>query len=427
MEVETRAMPTSGLALPQPWMAEAFGAMPSPSGQRVNVHTAMGLSAVWSAVSYISEQVGQLPLKVYRVEDGDRVEARSHRAWRMLHDKPNEHTPADRFWSAVSAQVLLYGNAFLAKRRDDLGLVEQLVLLNPQHMVVYWDGDQLIKQYVYTPLNGDTRVYGVDDVVHVYGMSLDGVVGESPISRCKAAFGAAMARDEFEGGFYNRGATLSGKVTHPNRLSDDAIRHLKESVNAIYGGTGKAHQVGVFEEGADFVTVGSPLKDLEFVAAQQLSRTDIASIFKLPPNYLGGSTGDSLTYATVESNQLQFALHAIAPVTNTITSALTADPSIFPQNIYDCEFVLEGMLRADAQARAGYYKTMAEIKAITPNEIRRLENMAPIAGGDKIQADPPAPPPPSQLPVESQPVPNGQIRPPAKTNGNGVLSPRRSQ
>jgi phage portal protein BeeE len=63
----------------------------------------------------------------------------------------------------------------------------------------------------------------------------------------------------------------------------------------------------VLEEGVKFHTVGNPMKDMEFVAAQQMSRTDIAVMFKLPPNYLGGSSGDSLTYATVESNQIQFA------------------------------------------------------------------------------------------------------------------------
>src|SRR5215210_4899042 len=106
------------MANPAGWLTDGLGASLSASGQRVTADKALGLAPVWAAVSIISEQVGQIPLKVYRrMDDGQRVEARSHRSWRLLHDKPNSVAPADRFWSAVTAQLLLYGNAFIEKRR----------------------------------------------------------------------------------------------------------------------------------------------------------------------------------------------------------------------------------------------------------------------------------------------------------------------
>jgi HK97 family phage portal protein len=417
---ETRAAPTSGMAVPQTWFTESLSTGTAPSGKRVTVANAMGLAPVWAAVSLIAEQVGQLPLKVYREVDGERTEARSHRAWSMLHDKPNDHTPADRFWSTVTTQLLLYGNAFLRKHRDQFGLVDELSLLNPAHMLVYWDGDQRIKSFNYQPLNGEQQQYSADEVLHIFGLSLDGVIGESVISRCKAALGAAMARDEFEGGFYNRGAQLAGVLEAAGKLSPEAAKNLGDSFAALYGGSAKAHGTPVLEEGVTFKPVGSPLKDLEFVAAQQMSRTDIAVMFKLPPNYLGGASGDSLTYATVESNQIQFALHAISPWTNVIASAITSDPGIFPQNVFNAEFVIDGMLRADAGARSSYYKTMMDIGAMTPNEVRRLENLPPLPGGDAPQVptterisvaepqapgtEPPTPPPevPNSAPAPVQ-------------------------
>lgn len=82
---------SSGLANPQGYLLDAFSTGPNNSGQRVTVQKALGLAPVWAAVSIIAEQVGQLPLKVYkRVDDDDRVEATSHRSYSMLHDKPNE-------------------------------------------------------------------------------------------------------------------------------------------------------------------------------------------------------------------------------------------------------------------------------------------------------------------------------------------------
>jgi HK97 family phage portal protein len=396
---EQRAL-ESGLASPSDWMFDALLTTRSASGQRVTVANAMGLAPVWSAVTIISEQVGQLPLKVYRQVDGERVEAREHRAWKILHDKPNDVTPAGRFWATVSMHLLLHGNAFLLKERDELGLVQQLWLMDPARMVVKWTETTKTKSFEYSvPDTVDKRRYSTEEVLHIMGPSMDGLAGESVISTCKNGLGAALARDEFEGGFYNRGAVLSGVVEMPEGQkirSDESLKRFKASFMAIFGGSAKSHQVAVFEDGVTFRQIGSPMRDLEFVASQNLSRTDIAVMFKLPPNFLGGSSGDSLTYATVEMNQQHFALHAIAPWTNTIAEALTQDPSIMPQSVHNAEFVLEGMLKADAKSRSEFYTAMTSMKAMTVNEVRAKENLPPLPGGDTIQKDP-APPAPGVM------------------------------
>ena len=115
---------------------------------------------------------------------------------------------------------------------------------------------------------------------------------------------------------------------------------------------------------------------------------------RLPVSFLNGSSGDSLTYATVESNQIQFAQVTIAPIVNALAKALFADPSIFPQNVFFPEFVIEGIHRGDMKSRVEYYEKMAGIKAITPNEVRAFENLPPLPGGDEIAVPPPAVPPP---------------------------------
>src|SRR3546814_5615244 len=46
-------------------------------------------------------------------------------------------------------------------------------------------------------------------------------------------------------------------------------------------------------------------------------------------------------------------------------------------------FNLEGLLRADSSARADFYREMASIGAMTINEVRALENLPPVPGGDQ--------------------------------------------
>jgi HK97 family phage portal protein len=372
------------LQFPTQDLIDAFGVTAGYAGQRVTVKKALGIGPVWGAVSTISEEVGQLPLKIYRQvdEDGQKVEARTHRMWRVLHDKPNEYTPADRFWSTVTTHLLLWGNAYVLKQRNPSGVVEELWLLHPSEVVIRWDEANRDKTFLHQPgqLGVTERAYTTRDVLHIWGLSCNGIWGDSVISAAKNVFGTAMARDEFEGGFYARGAVLSGVIEHPGKLGRDGLKNLRESFNVIYGGSDRAHQTAALEEGAKFHAMSHPLRDLELVAARGMSATEIATIFRLPPNYLGGSSGDSLTYATVEMNKLDLNQRAVAPVANTIAKALSNDPAILPQGVLTAEFVLDALLRADAKTRAEVYATLFALqdsegrRALSVDEIRALEN-----------------------------------------------------
>lgn len=407
----------SGLAIPAGWLSDALGVRTS-SGQRVTVDKALGLTPVYAAVSIIAEQVGQLPFKVYKRVDGERVEARTHPAWRLLNGRPNSSTPAGRFWSTVTVHLLLYGNAFIEKVRGPGGSVEELRILPPSEVAVKWWPKLMDKTFVHQPsgVGEPRRELDSSEVLHVMNMSMDGIVGLSVIASCRGALGTALARDEFEGTFYERGAVLAGVVTMPGRVkSQEAADRLKASLRILHGGSAKAHEVAVFEEGVEYKPLSSPLRDLQFVESQNVSRTDIAVMFKLPPNKLGGSSGDSLTYSTVESNQTEIAVNAVAPITHTIAQAVSQDPSILPQNIFEAEFVLEGMMRGDSTARAAFYTALSGVKAIHPDEIRAKENMPALTPAQKKDLNPA----PAASPIAPQ---NGQLTMEAAmavANGNG--------
>lgn len=384
LEGEFRAL--SGLANPAGWLMDAMGGAPA-AGQRVTVDSAMGLAGVWSAVTLISETLGMLPFKVYRTDDnGDPVVADRHRAWRMVHDRPNAITPAHRFWSTVTMNLLLWGNAFLEKDRG-LDGVEQLWIIDPADMNVLFDKGAGIKVF----RKGSSQrmqEWSSENMIHIMGPSTNGLLGLSPISVCKEAFGVALARGKFESNFYARGATMRGLVQHPNLIGPEAAKNLRDSLSAVYGGAENVGQIGVLEEGATFQNVSMPLSDMEFVASRQLSATEIASMFRIPPAYLGGSTGDSLTYATVESNKTHFATFAHGA----IADAISQDPAIFPQvNTFYAEFVMEGLLRGDSQARATYYTAALDPDHgwMTRAEVRAKENLS------ERDDDPPEPPPPA--------------------------------
>jgi len=360
----------STLANPSPELLEAGGVTASYTGERVSIESALELAAVRSAVSMISEAVGQLPLKVYRTIDNDnRIEARDHRAWRMLHDKPNSDCIARRFWAATAAQLLIYENSFVYKERDLNGEVVELYHLDPTQVNVEIENGG--KRFVVE--GPPKKVYGPDEVLHIVGFSVDGYYGSSRLTQAKQTLGAAIARAKFEGGFYKRGGKFPGTIEHPGRLKDPA--KLAEQFALWHGGVDSMHKVPVLEEGARFVKSGMSMEEMQFAQLAEQTRTEIAVLFNIPPAYLGATTGDSLTYATTESNQLQFAQMAVLPVADTIAKSLSSDPSLLPWNVMYAEFVIESMLKADMKSRAEYWEKMQKVLRLTPEYIASRENI----------------------------------------------------
>lgn len=379
---ESRA--TSGLAFPSDALIAALGSGATASGEAVDTSSAMRMADVFTAVNIISELVGSLPFKVYRQVGDDQLPAESHRAYNMLHTAPNSEQPAHRFWSTLTAHMLLWGNAFIEKMRDQDGLVSELWLLHPSWVTVEWSQALRQKRFLVDIPNVGRQTLDSDRVLHVFGLSTDGLIGLSPIGQCREQLGIAKSRERFEADVYAKRPFLGGWIEHPSKLNDPVS--LGEAWTAIYAGQGKDRfGTPVLEEGASFNTYTAPLADMQFVDAMQMSKTTIANIFKLPPWYLGGSVGNSLTYQTVEGNQLQLARHSIAPLTTCIADFVSFDRGIFPFNSWFGKFDLGGMMRGDSKARTDYYTAMDSIGAITVDEIRELEDMPPLSDAQRRQ------------------------------------------
>lgn len=363
---------STGLASPAGWLTDSLGGNASYSGQRVTVQNALELAAVRAAVAMISQAVGGLPLKVYRIEDDDnRIEARAHRSWRMLHDKPNEYCTANVFWTATAAQLLVYENSLIYKQRNQDLEVEALYHLDPAQWKV--EMTPLGKQFVFE--GPPRKVYGEDEVLHIVGFTLDGYYGAARITQAKQTLGTALARAKFEGGFYRRGGKFPGTLEHPGQLGEKGTKMLSEQISQWHSGVDSMHGIPVLEEGLHFNKAGFSLDEMQFAQLAEQTRTEIAVLFNVPPAYLGASTGDSLTYATTESNQIQFAQMAVLPIANTIAKAVSSDPAILPWNIMYCEFVLEGLLRADMKTRAEYWEKMKAVLNLDPKFIAARENI----------------------------------------------------
>jgi HK97 family phage portal protein len=337
---------------------------------------ALGIADVYACVRCLSDAAASVPLVTYRRTDSGRQRLYSGRLPELL-QRPSPGTTQANLVAQAMAHLVLYGNAFLGKFRDLDGRLEQLGLLQPSQVEV-----ELVNgapRYIVTDAkSGQQSRHGPEDIVHIRGLSIDGLVGLSPIKQCRMAVSLAGGLGDFAEAFVRNGARPSGILRLVGGGSSDALEQLRISFEAKHAGARNAHRVAVMTGEVEWVAMAGPLDDLQFVEQRKLSTAEIARIFRIPPWMIGAASGDSMTYSNVEQQQLAFVMHSLRPWLVLIEQAISADPDLCSQNQY-VEFLLDALLRADSKTRADIYALALDPDKgwMTRDEVRRLENLEP--------------------------------------------------
>ena len=366
------------LADPDAWLTTALTGGTSYSGKSVTPDNSMELIPVYSAVSLLAGAVGSIPLKVYKDIDNARATAEDYVQWELLHDNPNPEMAADEVWEMVTAHLLLWGNAFLAKERNKNGQVTALWPLKPSRCAV---GREAGKRFFSVDNNG--KRYTEKDILHIRGLGLDGIVGLSPIQLARQSLGKDLALEEFGGRFWSNSAHPQGVLEHPNKLNEEAAGRLKAAWHDAHGGLAKSSKIAVLEEGMSWKATGMPLEDAQFIETQKFSLLQIALLFRVPPHMIGAQVGDSMTYATVEGQSIDFVRWSLRRWLKRIEGSLKRDQGILkPVKGLYAEFLTDDLLRGETKSRYEAYAEGIGSRFLTVNEVRAKENMPPVPGGD---------------------------------------------
>jgi HK97 family phage portal protein len=132
--------------------------------------------------------------------------------------------------------------------------------------------------------------------------------------------------------------------------------------------TGKDWDLDVLKLSAD---------DAGFVAASKLTATQVANIFGVPPELVGGETGTSLTYSTTEQQQIQFITNTLRPWLVRLEAAFS---SLLPRPQY-VKFNVDSLIRVDTKTRYEVHRIAREIGLNNVDELRALEDREPLPGG----------------------------------------------
>ena len=219
-------------------------------------------------------------------------------------------------------------------------------------------------------------------VNHGFDGSPDGLTGYNPITRGRESIALALGLEEYAARFFGNGARPSAVLQHPQTLSEPAKKSLRKAWEEIHKGLGNAHRIAVLEEGMQLKEFSIDPEKAQALQSRQFSVIEVARLFGVPPHLLMDL--ERATYSNIEEQTLEFVKYCIRPWIERIEQEYDTQLLLEKdRKKYEFKHKIEGLLRGDSKSRAEFYKTLHMVGALSPNDVRELEDWNPVENGDE--------------------------------------------
>lgn len=343
------------------------------SGVVIDQENVLKVNAVYACVRIIADSISTLPVDSFQRVNGTRRPYRPKPEWL---DMPDIGVTFSDLTQLAIASMLLNGNAFIRVLRDERGIAG-LIVLNPLKVQVSRTSDGARPLYIYD--NRDTITH--DEMLHIKELVLPGQLrGKSRVDLVKENLGLASALEQFAARFFS-GSNSSGIIEYPGNLTKEQALDLANAFENEHKGLRKSHRTGVLFGGAKFQRTTPDNNTAQFIESRKFAVEEIARAFRVPPSMLGVIEPGAASYNSLEQNSINFVVHTLRPYIYKLEQAFTR---LLPQGVF-VKYNVDGLMRGDSAARSAYYQTMLAAGAFSINDVRTLEDMAPVDGGDTVR------------------------------------------
>ena len=363
------------------------------AGIYVSERLALSLPVVYACVSLVADSLAMLPAVVEKqTTDAKgrlvREPQRGHRVSNLLNKRPNKNMTPFSYRQTSMAHALMWGNGYSDLRLNNRGEVIDLLPLLPYATTPYFPDptEEYPTVWYRSTLNGGHVIERpTDQVLHIRGLSMDGLVGLSPLATARNAVGWGLAMEKYGNKFFANDARSGGFLEHPGQLGEQAHRNLRESFLAQNTGLENAHQVKILEEGMKFTANSIPPEDAQFLGSRDFQIAEIARLYRVPLILLQSMAKSTTWGSGIEQILLGFVRWTLQPWITQFEQEATLKLLTEAERAAGLVVRLDVsvLLRADSVARAAWYKAMSDIAALVPNEVRAEEGMNPVEWGDE--------------------------------------------
>lgn len=336
------------------------------SSRQVSHERALRLGPVFAAHRHLADTAATLPLHGYRrLGDTRQPMGTLPQLFQFLDDEGNL---VDWITQCVLS-LAGHGNAIgIVTSRDGFGFPTAVKWRprpeffvdddNPGRAQWYWKGRQIDR----------------DQLFHIPWLTVPGkTLGLSPLEAFALTVNGGLAAQQYGADWFKAGGVPPGtfKNTAKTVNQPEAETIKARLVSAI-----RTREPIVYGSDWDYNPIVISPEQAQFVETQKLTANQIAAIYGIEPEEIGGEAANSLTYSNEEHRQTK----RLANIRPWLYRMETAFASVLPERQY-VKFRTAAAISADLKTRHEVYKLQRDIGMRNVDELRALEDEQPLPNG----------------------------------------------
>jgi HK97 family phage portal protein len=370
---------------PAAWLSNILGGNWGDAwgGKKVTTQSSLSNSVVWGCINILSSDLCKLPIELWwRKEDGKKVLATTHPVVKLLR-KPNRWQTLLEVVRQQMVSLLLAGNSYNVILRDSAGRPVDLVPIEPGRVTIQQDEDGDLWYFIQSGdwlQRAQLGSYGVKnlpipqrDMLHIRGITLNGVVGLSPISAARNSTSYSNTMEQYGAQLFAKGARPSGVLTYPGKLNKESRERVREQWEELFSASG-AGRTAVLDNGTQWQNLSLNSTDAQFLESRRFEVEEIARFFRVPLHLLNNL--DKATFNNIEQQTRSYYDNTLLYYIRLFETAY--ENAFDLESTYELRFDVMQLLRADAEGRSKMLAAMRQWGVASADELRDRENFSPL-------------------------------------------------
>ena len=350
------------------------------SGITVNNRMALELAAVLQCVRVLCNGVSQVPFRLLKRGE---IPAEDHPLHELLSNEPNEWQTSFDFRTMVVMHLALTGNAYVWINRHE-GEVLELLPYPPGTVNIQQEVNGFAMRYFITTTQGRQIEIPPADMWHLKHLPWDYYGGLPIVRAARDVLGLSKATEVFGAKLFRNGGRPAGLLSTPAVLDEKQRADLRKTWSEMNEGLQNANRTAIIWADLKYTPLTANNDQSQFLETRKFQIEEICRVMGVNPIKVFYSDKNS-TYASVEQMNIAHVTDDLMPIFRNIEQSgrqklLTEEEKAAG---YYLKLEAKGLMRGAVKERGEFYKTMFNSGALSPNDIRKLEDMPPREGGDE--------------------------------------------
>lgn len=325
-------------------------------------------SDIFTAINVVSNDIATNPIKLESNNVNEITSNKFRDLNYLLNVRPNEFMTARYFKYAMTANMLLNGNAYARIWKTKSGEILELQLLQPSWVTVFQEDDT--GDIYYEVQDGSHNPYNLrqDEVFHIKYLTTNGIVGVSPLYALASEVELQKGGNKLLNDFFKSGVNGSAVIKiNKGALAPDARNAIRKAwLNA--NGTTNNSRLIVTDNTEEYSPLEVDTSILKIINSNDYSTKQIGKAFGIPISRLGLEN----SHTSLPQSNLDYIQNSLDHYFSRWTSEMNVKLlNPYDSKRYSFEFDVSRLLQLDPEKNAQYSIDLFKVGLIDDTEARQ--------------------------------------------------------